>query len=110
MPMTSPVLCSFIQDNAIKFDFKDENKKIKQIKNKHKDMEGVEDLLSFHQFVKSSSKKNDPFMNHRKKQVESEILSHAFNFGSTKVLDDDFMQAGGKKTKKLLKRTMDIAG
>lgn len=99
-----------IKPKAIKFDFKDENKKIKQIKNKHRNMEGVEDLLSFHQFVKSSSKKNDPFMNQRKKQVESEILSHAFNFGSVNMIGDDFKQTGGKATKSLLKRTMDIAG
>ena len=53
-------------------------------------------------------------MNQRKKQVESEILSRAFNFGSSfntnNMIDDDFLQGGGKKAKKLLKQTMDIAG
>jgi hypothetical protein len=65
-------------------------------------MEGVEDLLSFHQFVKSSSRKNDPYLNSRKKQVESEILSHAFNLGQSDF-EGDFQQTGGKKAKRLLK-------
>ena len=67
-------------------------------------MEGVEELLSFHQFVKSSSRKNDPYFNSRKKQVESEILSHAFNLGQSDFgNEEDYHQAGGKKAKKLLK-------
>ena len=55
-------------------------------------MEGVEELLSFHQFVKSSSRKNDPYFNSRKKQVESEILSHAFNLGQSDFGNDEDFQ------------------
>ena len=47
---------TLIRPKAIKFDFKDENKKIKALQTKHKNMEGLEDLLSFHRFVKSSNK------------------------------------------------------
>lgn len=81
-----------MRPKAIKFDFREEDKKIKQLQNKHKSMEGVEELLSFHQFVKSSSRKNDPYFNSRKKQVESEILSHAFNLGQSDFGNDEDFQ------------------
>ena len=45
-------------------------------------------------------------MNQRKKQVESEILSHAFNFIGDQ---EEFTTTGGKKAEKLLKQTMDVA-
>jgi len=42
----------------VKFDFKDENKKIRQLQQKNKSMEGIEDLISFHRFVKGSKNPN----------------------------------------------------
>lgn len=77
-------------------------------------MEGMEDLISFHQFVQASSKKTDPFMLQKRKLVESEILSCAFNFVSTNLPhEEDFTLTSNdgksKKKKELIKKTMAIA-
>lgn len=68
-----------IEPKQLKLDLKDENKKINELKQKHRSFNGVEDLIQFHRFVATSSKKNDPQLSQRKQQVENEILSHAFN-------------------------------
>ena len=67
-------------------------------------MEGLEDLLSFHRFVKSS--KDSGKFQSKKKQVESEILGHAFANTFTSESADDFSTSG----RKLKKKTLDVAG
>jgi hypothetical protein len=39
----------------------------------------MEDLLQFHQFVKASSLKNDPYLSQKNKKVENDILNYVFN-------------------------------
>lgn len=100
-----------VEPKSIKFDLRDENKKIKKLRDRHKGLEGMEDLIQFHQFVSKSHKK-DPYLNQKQKQVESEILLHAFNNESMEGASDADFQvttAKGKKSKKLLKKTLDAA-
>ena len=78
------------------------------MKERNKSVEGLEDLLSFHRFVKSSSKKNDQSFSSRKKQIENEILEHAFNSFSQDC--DSNFEMGAKRGKKVWQRTMDAAG
>lgn len=47
---------SRIQPEKVSIDLKEEEKKIKKLKRKHRDMEEVEELLTLHSFVKSASK------------------------------------------------------
>ena len=51
-----------IEPKKMKIDLKDENKKINEVKNKHKQFNGIEELIHFHRFVSTSSKKNDPLL------------------------------------------------
>lgn len=55
-------------------------------------MEGLEDLITFHRFVKSSGKKQQ--FQQKKKMVETEILGRAFLSDFT---DDDMQFKKGKK-------------
>jgi hypothetical protein len=43
----------------VKFNFHEEEKEIKKLKKKHRDLSEMEDLLTFHSFVKSNSKGHD---------------------------------------------------
>lgn len=102
-----------IEPKAVKIDLREENKKIKKLRDRHKSLEGMEDLIQFHQFVSKSHKK-DPYLNQKQKQVESEILLHAFNMTSENIegaAEADFQvtSAKGKKSKRLLKKTLDAA-
>lgn len=45
--------------NEVIFNFKEEEKNIKKLKKKHRDLSEVEDLMHFHSFVKSNSKTSD---------------------------------------------------
>lgn len=94
------------QPKLVKFDFKGEDKKIKQQKNKQQNLGGLEDLITFHRFVRNSNQKQ-AYLN-KKRQVETEILGHAFSTHFTGDCDDDF--SPGLKGSKLLKKTFNAAG
>ncbi len=47
---------SRISPVEINIDLKEEDKKIRKLKRKHRDMEEVEELMTLHSFVKSASK------------------------------------------------------
>jgi len=55
-------------------------------------MEGLEDLITFHRFVKSSSKKQQ--FQQKKKIVETEILGRSF---LSDFADDEVQFKKGKK-------------
>ncbi len=48
---------SKISPEMIRLDFSDEEKRIKKLKKKHRNMEEVEELLTLHSFVKSAAKR-----------------------------------------------------
>ena len=45
-------------------DLREENKRIKKLKEHHASMDGMEDLIQFHQFVSKTNKK-DPFLSQK---------------------------------------------
>lgn len=97
-----------VEPKLVKFDFKDEDKKIKRLREKNQGVEGMEELIQFHQFMSKSNKK-DPTLNQKTKQVESEILLQAFNLSNESFDDFTTTKKQGKKSKKLLKQTIETA-
>jgi len=52
-----------IDPKEVRIDLREEDKRIRQMKRRLKELDGVEDMLQFHRFIKNSTKKNDPMMN-----------------------------------------------
>lgn len=77
---------SKIQPEEIKISFKDEEKKIKKLKRKHRDMDEVEELLTLHNFVKSASKRGGN-MAQPQSFIEQECIISLHNMGSDNLND-----------------------
>ncbi|CDW89302.1 isoform c [Stylonychia lemnae] len=95
---------SRIQPEQINIDLKDEEKKIRKLKRKHRDMEEVEELMTLHSFVKNATK-GGINLSHSQAFIEQQCLISLHNIkgqdnmGNYFLNDKQSMNTNGKNKK-----------